>query len=120
MQYENLTYEQGDDHVVVLTYNRPDQRNAISRAMNKELHHAWQRFRDDDDAFVLVGAPRTSLPGAELAGSAYLFARASGDLVATLRERGRATRRAILPLLTPIIILGGILSGIFTPTEASA
>lgn len=26
----------------------------------------------------------------------------------------------IIPLLTPIIILGGILSGIFTPTEASA
>jgi enoyl-CoA hydratase len=22
--------------------------------MNDELHHAWQRFRDDDDAFVLV------------------------------------------------------------------
>ena len=27
---------------------------------------------------------------------------------------------AILPLLTPIIILGGILAGIFTPTEAAA
>jgi enoyl-CoA hydratase/carnithine racemase len=22
--------------------------------MNRELHHVWQRFRDDDDAFVLV------------------------------------------------------------------
>ena len=31
-----------------------------------------------------------------------------------------ATREAILPLLMPIIILGGILSGIFTPTEAAA
>jgi tripartite ATP-independent transporter DctM subunit len=29
-------------------------------------------------------------------------------------------RRALLPLLTPLIILGGILSGIFTPTEAAA
>ena len=35
-------------------------------------------------------------------------------------EKGRATRKAILPLLTPVIILGGILGGIFTPTEASA
>ena len=35
-------------------------------------------------------------------------------------ERGHATRKAILPLLTPVIILGGILGGIFTPTEASA
>lgn len=53
MTYETLTYEL-EDHVAVLTYNRPDQRNAISRQMNTELHHAWQRFRDEDDAFVLV------------------------------------------------------------------
>src|SRR3954471_21295886 len=51
--YETLRYEQ-DDHVVVLTYNRPEQRNAISRQMNAELHDAWGRFRDEDDAFVLV------------------------------------------------------------------
>jgi len=39
---------------------------------------------------------------------------------ATWRERGQAARGAFLPLLTPVIILGGILGGIFTPTEASA
>jgi enoyl-CoA hydratase len=38
----------------VLTYDRPEQRNAVSRRMNRELHHAWQRFRDDPEAFVLV------------------------------------------------------------------
>lgn len=53
MSYETLLYEQ-DGHVVTLTYNRPDQHNAIDRVMNAELHHAWQRFRDDDGAFVLV------------------------------------------------------------------
>ena len=29
-------------------------------------------------------------------------------------------KRAVLPLLTPVIILGGILGGVVTPTEASA
>ena len=53
MEYNTLSYET-DGHVTTLTYDRPDQRNAVNREMNAELHHAWQRFRDDDDAFVLV------------------------------------------------------------------
>ncbi|WP_295810421.1 TRAP transporter large permease [uncultured Nitratireductor sp.] len=36
------------------------------------------------------------------------------------KERGHAGLRAFFPLLTPIILLGGILSGYFTPTEAAA
>jgi enoyl-CoA hydratase/carnithine racemase len=51
MDYRTITYER-DGHVAVLTYNRPEQRNAISRQMNEELHDASARFRDDDDAFV--------------------------------------------------------------------
>ena len=53
MGYETIRYER-DGHVAVLTYDRPDQRNAVSRQMNDELHDAWPRFRDDEDAFVLV------------------------------------------------------------------
>jgi len=37
----------------------------------------------------------------------------------TWRERLRATRDAIIPLLSPIIIFGGILSGVVTVTEAA-
>ena|SRR5437660_12893599 len=61
MDYETLRYDQ-ESHVVTLTYNRPDQHNAINRKMNAELHHAWQRFRDDESAFVLVitGAGETT------------------------------------------------------------
>lgn len=39
---------------------------------------------------------------------------------ATWGQRGQASLRAIWPLLTPVIILGGILGGVFTPTEAAA
>jgi enoyl-CoA hydratase/carnithine racemase len=53
MDYETLGYSK-DDHVVTLVYDRPDQHNAINRQMAGELHDAWRRFRDDDDAFVLV------------------------------------------------------------------
>jgi tripartite ATP-independent transporter DctM subunit len=33
---------------------------------------------------------------------------------------GLSFRRAFLPLMTPVIIIGGIWSGVFTPTEAAA
>ena len=39
---------------------------------------------------------------------------------ASIKERAVATKDAFWPLLTPIILLGGILSGVFTPTEAAA
>ncbi|MEM1360628.1 MAG: TRAP transporter large permease [Pseudomonadota bacterium] len=38
----------------------------------------------------------------------------------TWRERGEAGLKAFFPLMTPVIILGGILGGVFTPTEAAA
>ena len=53
MSSETIRYER-DGNVAILTYNRPGQRNAVSRQMNAELHEAWQRFRDEEDAFVMV------------------------------------------------------------------
>jgi tripartite ATP-independent transporter DctM subunit len=38
---------------------------------------------------------------------------------ADFREIAASTKAAFLPLLTPVIIIGGILVGIFTPTEAA-
>ena len=37
---------------------------------------------------------------------------------ATMGELGSATRSAVLPMMIPLILLGGILTGWFTPTEA--
>ena len=39
---------------------------------------------------------------------------------ATWRERGKAFREAALALVMPVILLGGMLSGFFTATEAAA
>src|SRR5215208_2658867 len=71
MSYETIRYER-DGHVAVLTHDRPEQRNAISRQMNAELHDAWQRFRDDAEAFVLVitGAGDAFCAGWDLADAA--------------------------------------------------
>jgi len=64
------------------------------------------------------------LVGVGLMGVVSIIGRIQGlpisERKATWAERRDATGRAILPLMTPVIILGGILGGIFTPTEASA
>lgn len=39
---------------------------------------------------------------------------------ASLKEVGGSLKSGFLPLLTPLIMLGGIITGIFTPTEAAA
>src|SRR5436309_10922855 len=74
MEYETLISDH-NDHVGTHTSNRPNQHNAVIRMMNRELHHAWQRFRDDPDAFVLVitGAGETTFcAGWDLADAAAL------------------------------------------------
>lgn len=42
------------------------------------------------------------------------------DAPATWKERMEASKKAIWGLLLPIIVIGGIYSGLFTPTEAAA
>jgi enoyl-CoA hydratase len=80
MDYETLRYER-DGHVTVLTYDRPEQRNAVSRKMNEELHHAWRRFRDAGDEFVLVitGEGDAFCAGWDLADAAELGEGGSPD-----------------------------------------
>jgi tripartite ATP-independent transporter DctM subunit len=39
---------------------------------------------------------------------------------ASWAEAGRAAGAAFWPLMTPVLLMGGILSGVFTPTEAAA
>ena len=46
-----VTYDL-DDHVATITVNRPDARNAINGGLRQDLNAAWDRFRDDEDAWV--------------------------------------------------------------------
>lgn len=74
---DTVLYDQ-DDHVVTITYHRPERRNAINGQMREELNAAWLRFRDDEDAWVaiLTGAGRAFCAGADIreGGAAGTFA----------------------------------------------
>ncbi|WMS44716.1 TRAP transporter large permease [Acuticoccus sp. MNP-M23] len=70
----------------------------------------------------LAGVLPGLLIAASMMGVVYVYAVRRGYPVyprATLRQFGAALAGAILPLATPAIIIGGIVGGFFTPTEAS-
>jgi enoyl-CoA hydratase/carnithine racemase len=48
-----VTYELRD-HVATITLNRPEASNAINGALRGELNAAWNRFRDEEDAWVAI------------------------------------------------------------------
>ncbi|OSC39069.1 enoyl-CoA hydratase/isomerase family protein [Mycobacterium decipiens] len=45
------TYEL-EDHIATITLNRPEARNTINGALRRDLNAAWDRFRDEEDAWV--------------------------------------------------------------------
>jgi len=58
-----------------------------------------------------------------LAGYCYFYARLAGiprSEKFSWHERLRTCRRAFLPLLLPVMTIGGIYTGVFSPTEAAA
>ena len=58
-----------DGHLATITYSRPDALNAINAAMRDEINAAWQRFREDEDAWVAIvtGEGRAFCAGADMA-----------------------------------------------------
>jgi C4-dicarboxylate transporter DctM subunit len=74
-------------------------------------------------ALFIAGAVPGILMGLALMAHSYVVSRRRGYVglpFPTARDTWVAFREALLTLLMPIIIVGGILGGVFTPTEAAA
>jgi C4-dicarboxylate transporter DctM subunit len=74
-------------------------------------------------ALFIAGAVPGILMGLALMGHSYLVSRRrgyAGLAFPSAREAWMSFREAILTLLMPVVIVGGILGGVFTPTEAAA
>jgi enoyl-CoA hydratase len=50
----SIDYVAGEDHVVTITINRPEARNSLDMEHFYQLRCAWDRFGDDDDAYVAI------------------------------------------------------------------
>jgi enoyl-CoA hydratase len=63
-----IHYEQDSDHVVLITIDRPEARNAADMEHFKLLREAWERFAADDQAWVAIitGVGEAFFAGADL------------------------------------------------------
>jgi enoyl-CoA hydratase/carnithine racemase len=63
-----IHYDTGDDHIVVITIDRPEARNAADMEHFKLLREAWERFAADDQAWVAIvtGVQEAFFAGADL------------------------------------------------------
>ncbi len=62
-----VLYEQ-NGNVVTISYNRPDNLNTINGPMRENLNAAWEKFLEDETAWVaiLTGVGKTFCAGADL------------------------------------------------------
>jgi enoyl-CoA hydratase/carnithine racemase len=52
-RFQYISYEQ-DGRLVVVTIRRPEVRNALHLAADRELDRAWRRFEEDESAWVAI------------------------------------------------------------------
>ncbi|HEY2428147.1 MAG TPA: enoyl-CoA hydratase-related protein [Acidimicrobiales bacterium] len=63
-----IHYEPTGDHIVRITIDRPEAKNALDLYHFRDLANAWRRFRDEQDAWVAIvtGVGRNFMAGADL------------------------------------------------------
>jgi enoyl-CoA hydratase len=63
-----IHYQSADDHIVQITIDRPESRNALDMEHFAQLRRAWERFGEDDDAWValITGVGADFCVGADL------------------------------------------------------
>jgi enoyl-CoA hydratase/carnithine racemase len=106
-EYSQIRYDVAD-HVATITLHRPDQLNAFTGTMMRELIDAFDQVDADDDvrAVVVTGAGRGFCAGADLSGGGETFARGGSDVqtdVGVPRDGGGLVTLRIFRCAKPVI-----------------
>ncbi|NVM02260.1 MAG: enoyl-CoA hydratase/isomerase family protein [Candidatus Helarchaeota archaeon] len=68
MKYENILIERRDDHIAIVTLNRPDKLNALNINLRKEIIKVTEEFHEDTETRVVIftGAGKNFSVGVDL------------------------------------------------------
>jgi len=68
MEYKNLIIEKREDHIAIVTLNRPNNLNALSTPLMSEIEHVAEEFHTDTDTRVIIftGAGKLFSAGRDL------------------------------------------------------
>lgn len=71
MEFENLIIEKRDDHIAIVTLNRPSKLNALNSTLMREIERVTEQFHDDLETRVIIftGAGKHFCAGVDLAES---------------------------------------------------
>jgi len=63
-----IHYEPRDDHILVITIDRPEAKNSLDLYHFRDLAKAWRDFKDDDDLWlaIITGVNQCFMAGADL------------------------------------------------------
>jgi enoyl-CoA hydratase/carnithine racemase len=108
MDYTQIRYDVAD-HIATITRNRPDQLNAFTGTMMRELIDAFDRVDADDDVRVVIvtGAGRGFCAGADLSSGGDTFAAGGSDVTTSVpgvpRDGGGLVTLRIFECTKPVI-----------------
>ena len=68
MEYKHLLIEKRDDHIAIVTLNRPDQLNTLNSTLMKEIEYLTEEFQGDTETrgVIFTGAGKHFSGGADL------------------------------------------------------
>ncbi|MEP7112634.1 MAG: crotonase/enoyl-CoA hydratase family protein [Ilumatobacteraceae bacterium] len=107
MDYTQILYAV-DDHIATITLNRPEQLNAFTTKMMREMIDAFDRVDADDEvrAVIVTGAGRGFCAGADLSAGGATFAKGGSDEntpAGVPRDGGGMVSLRIFECLKPVI-----------------
>jgi enoyl-CoA hydratase/carnithine racemase len=108
MDYTQISYDVAD-RVATITLNRPEQLNAFTNTMMRELIDAFDRVDADDEvrAVIVTGAGRGFCAGADLSGGGETFSGGGSDETTSVpgvpRDGGGMVTLRIFECTKPVI-----------------